>query len=74
MGIDLSQTYKIEKVRRCVMIDSTSCEVNKLKYYGRKNDGKICIRYNAEDYMLKFPSINEGIFEHGYLNNNTNTL
>lgn len=56
------------------MIDSTSCEVNKLKYYGRKNDGKICIRYNAEDYMLKFPSINEGIFEHGYLNNNTNTL
>ena len=54
MGIDLSQTYKIEKVGRC--------------------GGKFCIKYNDADYMLKFPSINEGIFEHGYSNNNTNTL
>ena len=56
------------------MLDFTSCEINKFKYYGGKNGGKICIRYNDEDYMLKFPSINEGIFEHGYSNNNTNTL
>ena len=51
------------------MIDFTNCEVNKFKYYGGKNGGKICIRYNDEDYMLKFPGINEGISEHGYSNN-----
>lgn len=51
------------------MIDFTNCEINKFKYYGGKNGGKICIKYNDEDYMLKFPGINEGIFEHGYSNN-----
>lgn len=51
------------------MIDFTNCEINKFKYYGGKNGGKICIRYNDEDYMLKFPGINEGISEHGYSNN-----
>ena len=50
------------------MIDFTNCEINKFKYYGGKNGGKICIRYNNEDYMLKFPAINQGILEHGYSN------
>lgn len=50
------------------MIDFTNCEVNKFKYYGGKNGGKICIRYNNEDYMLKFPAINQGILGHGYSN------
>ena len=50
------------------MIDFTNCEVNNFKYYGGKNGGKICIKYNNEDYMLKFPGINEGIAEHGYSN------
>lgn len=51
------------------MIDFSICEINKYKYYGGKNGGKICIIYNNEDYMLKFPAINEGISEHGYSNN-----
>ena len=51
------------------MINFTNCEINKFKYYGGKNGGKICIIYNGEDYMLKFPGINEGISEHGYSNN-----
>lgn len=50
------------------MIDFTNCEVNSFKYYGGKNGGKICIKYNNEDYMLKFPGINEGISEQGYSN------
>ena len=51
------------------MIDFTNCEINKFKYYGGKNGGKICIRYNDEDYMLKFPGINVGISKHEYSNN-----
>lgn len=51
------------------MIDFTNCEINKYKYYGGKNGGKICIRYNDEDYMLKFPSIKEEISEHRNSNN-----
>lgn len=50
------------------MIDFTNCEINKFRYYGGKNGGKICIIYDNEEYMLKFPSINEGITEHGYSN------
>lgn len=50
------------------MIDFTNCEVNSFKYYGGKNGGKICVKYNNEDYMLKFPGINEGIAEQGYSN------
>ena len=50
------------------MIDFTNCEKNNFKYYGGKNGGKICVIYNNENYMLKFPSINEGISEHGYSN------
>ena len=50
------------------MIDFTNCEKNNFKYYGGKNGGKICVIYNNEDYMLKFPAINEGISEHGYSN------
>lgn len=50
------------------MIDFTNCEINKFKYYGGKNGGKICVIYNNEDYMLKFPAINEGLSEHMYSN------
>lgn len=50
------------------MIDFTNCEVNKFRYYGGKNGGKICIKYNNEEYMLKFPAINEGISEYAYSN------
>ena len=50
------------------MIDFTNCEVNKFKYYGGKNGGKICIKYQNEDYMLKFPSINEGVSQNEYSN------
>ena len=50
------------------MVDFTDCEINNYKYYGGKNGGKICVVYNNEDYMLKFPNINEGISEHGYSN------
>ena len=50
------------------MVDFTNCEINNYKYYGGKNGGKICIVYNNENYMLKFPNINEGISEHGYSN------
>lgn len=51
------------------MIDFTNCEINKYRYYGGKNGGKICIIYNGEEYMLKFPNINDGISEYGYSNN-----
>lgn len=51
------------------MIDFTECEINIYKYYGGKNGGKICIVYNGENYMLKFPGVNEGISKHGYSNN-----
>lgn len=50
------------------MIDFSNCEINKYKYYGGKNGGKICIIYNNEEYMLKFPAINTGILEKGYSN------
>ena len=50
------------------MIDFTGCEVNKFRYYGGKNGGKICIKYNNEEYMVKFPSLNEGVEEHSYSN------
>lgn len=50
------------------MIDFTNCKINNFKYYGGKNGGKICVTYNNDDYMLKFPAINEWIAEHGYSN------
>lgn len=50
------------------MIDFTNCEINKYKYYGGRNGGKICIIYNGEEYMLKFPVINEKAVEHEYSN------
>lgn len=52
------------------MIDFTNCEVNKFKYYGGKNGGKIGIVYNGENYMLKFPGLNEKFKDgHEYTNN-----
>ena len=50
------------------MVDFTDCKINKFKYYGGRNGGKICIIYNNEEYMLKFPAINQGIKEHAYSN------
>lgn len=41
------------------MIDFTNCEKNKFKAYGGRNGNKFAIKYNGEDYMLKFPSKNE---------------
>ena len=38
-------------------------------YYGGKNGGKICIIYNNENYMLKFPSISEKLGDYEYTNN-----
>ena len=51
------------------MIDFTNCEINKFKYYGGKNGSKICIIYNNQDYMLKFPSLNDNDAEQTYANN-----
>lgn len=50
------------------MIDFTNCKINKFKYYGGRNGGKICILYNDEDYMLKFPATNLKNQENGYSN------
>lgn len=51
------------------MIDFTNCSINKFKYYGGKNGGKICIIYNNENYMLKFPPIKDTFTnEHEYSN------
>lgn len=51
------------------MIDFTNCEINKFRYYGGKNGGKICIVYNNEEYMLKFPVISDSSDEeHEYSN------
>ena len=51
------------------MIDFTNCEINKFRYYGGKNGSKICIVYNNQDYMLKFPSLNDNDAEQTYANN-----
>lgn len=50
------------------LIDFTNCKINKYKYYGGRNGGKICIIYNGEEYMLKFPAINQKSDEHEYSN------
>lgn len=50
------------------MIDFTNCEINKFRYYGGRNGGKICIVYNNEEYMLKFPVHSESSEEHEYSN------
>lgn len=53
------------------MVDFTNCNINKFKYYGGKNGGKICIIYNKENYMLKFPYMKDTfINEHEYSNSN----
>lgn len=36
-------------------IDFTMAKVNKLRMYGGVNGNKICVVYNDENYMLKFP-------------------
>lgn len=50
------------------MEDFTNCPINIFKYYGGKNGVKICIKYNNQDYMLKFPGVKEGGVEHKYSN------
>lgn len=37
-------------------IDFTNCEINKYKTYGGANGNKISIKYENDQYMLKFPS------------------
>ena len=51
-----------------IVIDFTNCEINKFRYYGGRNGGKICIVYNDEEYMLKFPALIEKSEEHEYTN------
>lgn len=51
-----------------IVIDFTKCEINKFRYYGGRNGGKICIVYNDEEYMLKFPALIEKSEEHEYTN------
>lgn len=48
------------------MTDFTNSEINNFKYYGGANGGKLCIKYNDQDYMLKFPSVKEN--SEGYSN------
>jgi len=48
------------------LIDFTNSEINNFKYYGGANGGKLCIKYNDDDYMLKFPSVKEN--SEGYSN------
>lgn len=51
------------------MVDFSNCEINKYKYYGGKNGGKICIVYNNKDYMLKFPTLTDSTADiHKYSN------
>lgn len=50
------------------MIDFTNCEINRFRYYGGRNGGKICIVYKGEEYMLKFPTLIEKTEEHVYTN------
>lgn len=38
------------------LVDFSDCAVNQLKWYGGANGNKICIMYQDERYMLKFPS------------------
>ena len=35
-------------------IDFTNCEINKYKTYGGANGNKISIKYENDQYMLKF--------------------
>lgn len=51
------------------MIDFSNYEINNFKYYGGRNGGKICIKYNNEDYMLKFPGICTDLPGRVYSNN-----
>ena len=50
------------------LINFNNCEINKYKLYGGRNGQKICIIYNNEDYMLKFPAISKDIKEDEYSN------
>lgn len=50
------------------MIDFTNCEIDRLRTYGGANGGKICIFYNSERYMLKFPPVAKKNNEMSYSN------
>lgn len=39
------------------MIDFTQCDVEPLRVYDGANGKKICVIYNNERYMLKFPAL-----------------
>jgi len=48
------------------MIDFSNCKINEYKYYGGHSGGKICIKYQDKDYMLKFSPKKE--FKESYSN------
>jgi hypothetical protein len=48
--------------------DFTYSEINKYKMYGGKNGSKVCIVYQGEDYMLKFPPSSKRNQEMSYTN------
>lgn len=50
------------------MIDFTNCKQNKFKAYGGGNGNKICVIYEDENYMLKFPPKAGGNMNESYTN------
>ena len=70
------------------MIDFTQCDVEPLRVYDGANGKKICVIYNNERYMLKFPALarnnpvmhysngclNEHIASYNYTGNNIRDL
>lgn len=38
------------------MIDFTNCKIDPLRAYDGANGSKICVIYNNERYMIKFPA------------------
>ena len=50
------------------IIDFTDAEINYLKMYGGRNGGKLCVVYNGDNYMLKFPPKPSQNSEASYIN------
>lgn len=50
------------------MIDFTSCTIDPFQGYGGSNGGKICIIYEGERYMLKFPPTAPNVADMSYRN------
>lgn len=39
-----------------MMIDFTGCQIDSFRAYDGANGSKICVLYQGERYMIKFPS------------------